>query len=137
MLTKFKTIFYLLILSSCFFAVSAFAQEGQGLAGVADTVTQSFSSIGKLMIAVAYLAGIGFVLASLFKFKQHKDNPQQIPLGTPLAMLVIGVILVFLPMIFEPAGETVFGTDAKAGGYTGAGHLEIPGAEDTTGGGGK
>ncbi|QLH41352.1 MAG: hypothetical protein HWD59_00515 [Coxiellaceae bacterium] len=91
-------------------------------------VTDSFSGIGKLMIAISYVAGIAFVLASIFKFKQHKDNPTQIPLGTPLAMLVIGIVLVFLPMIFGPAGVTLFGTGAKSGEVKGGGFSEIPGS---------
>lgn len=124
-----KGVLYLLIGVGLFSAASVFAQDasgGGGLAKIATTVTGSFESIGKLMIAVAYLAGIGFVLASLFKFKQHKDNPTQIPLGTPLAMLVIGVILIFLPLIITPAGETIFGGGAKAGGFKGEGSATLP-----------
>jgi len=93
-------------------------------------ITGSFTGIGKLMIGIAYLAGVGFTVAAIFKFKQHKDNPTQIPLGTPLALLVLGIVLVFLPGLFKPAGETVFGTGqatASAGGPTGAGFTKIPG----------
>ena len=34
---------------------------------------------------------------AIFKFKQHKDNPTQVPVGTPVAMLAISAALVFLP----------------------------------------
>jgi intracellular multiplication protein IcmD len=71
------------------------------------------------MLGIAFVAGLGFVIASLFKFKQHKDNPTQIPLGTPLALFAIGVILVFLSALFEPAGKTLFGDKAKSAGPTG------------------
>lgn len=108
------------------------ADKTTGLAGIATNVTGSFEAIGKLMIAVSYLAGIAFTIAAIFKFKQHKDNPQQIPLGTPLALLVIGIILIFLPTFVAPAGETVFGDAKQIGGYTGAGGTGLGGKPSTT-----
>ncbi len=114
---------------ACFYAGHAFADTtapAGSLGEMAQNVTSSFQGIAKLMIAISYLAGIGFVLAAIFKFKQHKDNPTQIPLGTPLAMLVIGIVLVFLPAIFGPAGVTIFGTNATPGGFQGEGVSNLP-----------
>ena len=56
------------------------------------------------MLGVA-LAGLGFGIAAIFKFKQHKDNPTQVPIGTPFALLAISVLLVFFPAIYKPAGQ--------------------------------
>lgn len=128
---KRKGYIYLLIAAAFFVAGTCFAQAaggGENLGAIATRVTESFSGIGTLMIAVSYLAGIGFVIASIFKFKQHKDNPTQIPLGTPLALLVLGIILVFLPLIFEPAGQSIFGKTEGAGGFKGEGVKTIPGS---------
>lgn len=130
-----KGCFYLLIASALFvtgFALAAnvggSGAEGQNIANIADTIVTSFQSVGKLMFATAYLAGFGFVIAAIFKFKQHKDNPTQIPMGTPIAMLVIGIALIFLPSIIQPAGSTIFGTSGgTAGGFTGGGAKVIPG----------
>lgn len=115
-------------LLSCYVTCS-FGDNTVGLAKVASTVTASFTSIGELMAATAYLAGFGLTIAAIFKFKQHKDNPAQIPMGTPIAMLVIGICLIFLPGFIKPAGETIFGSSANdvAGGYTGQGALKMPG----------
>lgn len=126
-----KGMLFLAIGVGFLFAGHAFAQDAgsQNLGQLAEGITQSFSGIAKLMIAVSYVAGIGFVLASIFKFKQHKDNPTQIPLGTPLALLVIGIVLIFLPMIFGPAGETIFGKGATPGGFGGEGLQQIPGGD--------
>jgi intracellular multiplication protein IcmD len=33
------------------------------------------------------------------KFKQHKDNPTQTPIGTPIALVFIAAALLFLPSI--------------------------------------
>ena len=129
-----KIFLLLLIIGACFYAGHAFAQDTAGsgtIGGIASQITESFQSIGKLMIAVAYLAGFGFVIAAIFKFKQHKDNPTQIPMGTPIAMLVIGIALIFLPSFIEPAQKTLFGeSGGTAGGFKGSGALKIPGAQD-------
>lgn len=119
------------VVALCALSVTAFAAGSGssttgGIGGIASNITGSFEAIGKLMIGVAYLAGIGFAIAGIFKFKQHKDNPQQIPIGTPIALMVIAVALVFLPGFFKPAGETIFGKDDKAGGFQGGGVSSLP-----------
>jgi intracellular multiplication protein IcmD len=124
----FKNIvkFLLIIMVTGFgFCTMVFAADD--LAGITDTVTTSFASIGKLMTAAAYLAGFGLTIASIFKFKQHKDNPQQIPMGTPIAMLLVGVALIFLPNVISPAGKSIFGNNATAGGFNGSAVNTIPG----------
>jgi len=100
------------------------------LGTIAMSITDSFESVGRLMIALAYLAGIGFGISSVFKFKQHKDNPTQIPIGTPFALFGVSCMLIFLPGIYQPAGNTVFGKEgmARAGGFHGEGALMMPGS---------
>ena len=47
-------------------------------------------------------------LQDVFNFKEYTDNPlEDIPIGTPIALLFIAAALVFLPAIFEvDAGTT-------------------------------
>ncbi|MDF1645819.1 MAG: type IV secretion protein IcmD, partial [Legionellaceae bacterium] len=65
----------------------------------------------KLITAASYLAGLGFSIGAIMKFKQHKDNPTQIPIGTPIALVFIAAALLFLPSILGVAGATMFGSD--------------------------
>ncbi|TLY47240.1 MAG: type IV secretion protein IcmD [Gammaproteobacteria bacterium] len=86
------------------------------LGDMALKITESFEGLAKLITAGAYMAGLGFVMASMLKFKAHKDNPTQIPIGTPIALLFVGSALIFLPHIFIVAGYTIFGgTNGAAG----------------------
>ena len=89
------------------------------LGDMALTITKSFEGLAKLITAGAYMAGIGFVMASMLKFKAHKDNPTQIPIGTPIALLFVGSALIFLPHIFIIAGYTIFGGTSGAAGISG------------------
>lgn len=95
------------------------ADTDDNLGKVASNITGSFSQLAKLITAGAYMAGIGFCMASMLKFKAHKDNPTQIPIGTPIALLFIGAALIFLPNIFRIAGYTIFGGTSGAGGVSG------------------
>ena len=100
------------------------------LGTLAGNIRGTFAHIAELMIGIAYISGIGFFIAAIFKFKQHKDNPTQIPMGTPVALLMIAVCLVFLPYIITASGKTFTG-DATADYAGGVGEdvtgLEIPG----------
>ncbi len=98
---------------------SGYAFAAQTLGDIATTVTDSFGQLAKLITAGSYIAGLGFALGSILKFKLHKDNPQSTPIGTPIALLFIAAALIFLPTIFGIAGQTVFGSTAISGGVTG------------------
>jgi intracellular multiplication protein IcmD len=96
-----------------------------GLSGIAYNVTQSFRNIAKLITAASFIAGLGFAVASIFKFKAHKDNPTQITIGVPIAMLFIAVALLFTVYLFTQLGVTVFGTAGSAGTWQGVSGLDV------------
>lgn len=90
------------------------------LGGMASSITKSFTSLAKLITAGSYLAGLGFSIGAIMKFKQHKDNPTQIPIGTPIALVFIAAALLFLPTILGVTGQTMFGGAGKTAGPTGS-----------------
>ena len=94
---------------------------GTDLSTISNNITSTFESLGKLITAVAYISGMCMVIAGIFKFKQHKDNPQQIPMGTPITILGVGILLIFFPSIINPAGQTIFGDSKTSGGFQGGG----------------
>ena len=106
----------------CFSVLALICQEaiagnGVTLGTMASSITQTFTNVAKLITAGSYLAGLGFSVGAIMKFKQHKDNPTQIPIGTPIALVFIAAALLFLPSILGVTGATMFGT----GGGTTAG----------------
>jgi intracellular multiplication protein IcmD len=105
------------------FCVSNFAiAGGESLGDVAGEVTKSMSNIAILITSASYVAGVGFALMGMLKFKAHKDQPQQVPLSQPIVLLCIAAGLVFLPSFIKTAGQTIFkgGTAADATGKGGA-----------------
>lgn len=93
--------------------------EAQTVGQIATNITKSFSGLAKLITAGSLIAGMGFVVSSFMKFKAHKDNPQQIPIGTPIALLFIGAGLMFITVVFKSAGQTIFGSTTGGGSTTG------------------
>ncbi|HEX3583556.1 MAG TPA: type IV secretion protein IcmD [Thermoanaerobaculia bacterium] len=76
---------------------------------LAEQINGSFTNLTKLITAGSYIAGLGFSIGAIMKFKQHKDNPTQVPIGTPIALVFIAAALLFLPTILGVAGTTMFG----------------------------
>jgi intracellular multiplication protein IcmD len=57
----------------------------------------------------AYVAGMGFVLGGILKFKGHKDAPDQVTISTPVDELFVSSTLLFLPELIADTGATLFG----------------------------
>lgn len=122
---KTKNVFKLLaIVGMVFFAEYVFAAK-ETIGTMAASITSTFGDVGKLITAGSYIAGLGFAISSILKFKQHKDNPQQTPIGQPIGLLFIAIALLFLPSVTGALSNTVF----SAGGTTaGPGGTEITGS---------
>lgn len=93
----------------------------KSLGVVADGMTGQFAQVGKLAGAIGYTAGIVIGVIAAFQFKAHKDNPQGTPLSKPIVYLVVAMMLIFLPSVFETARDTTFGQDAVSQGSNGSG----------------
>lgn len=100
--------------------ISQDAAASPTLGTMASSITKSFTNVAKLITAGSYLAGLGFSIGAIMKFKQHKDNPTQIPIGTPIALVFIAAALLFLPTILGVTGQTMFGQSGKTASPTGS-----------------
>lgn len=90
-----------------------------GIGGVATQVTSNLAAVARLITGLSYVIGFAMVVAALVKFKAHKDNPTQIPIGTPIALLFVGAALIFIPSVLKVGGGTLFGSSGTAGSATG------------------
>jgi len=116
---------WMLVLATLLFTSGAFATaasnsgsssassgpvQAKSLTDIATNVTTIFPAFVNLVVAICYAAGIGFAAAGVMKFKQHKDNPTQVPLGGPVAMIFIAAALIYMPTLIQSTGQSVFGT---------------------------
>ena len=79
------------------------------------TLNKTVLQLAAIISDTALVAGIGFVMASFFKFDAHKKNPTQIPISAPLTLLLIGASLCLFPTIMPLVQTALFGTTATRG----------------------
>ena len=49
--------------------------------------------------AVCIIAGIALILGSIHQYKKHRNNPIEVPLGTPIIGLLAGLGLIALSFV--------------------------------------
>jgi intracellular multiplication protein IcmD len=99
---------------------AALASSSLTLGGMASSITGSFTSLTKLVTAGAYIAGLAFAIGAVMTFKQHKDNPTNIPIGKPVALTLVAAALLFFPTILGVTGSTMFSGSGTTSGPTGS-----------------
>lgn len=57
----------------------------------AQTLDSRFGNLTELITAASYIPGIGFAVGAIMKFKMHRDNASQPPIGTPIGALIHGL----------------------------------------------
>ena len=87
-------------------SADAFAASGTSFGTIASNITGSLANIATLIVSGSYVAGMAMAGAAILKFKAHKDNPTQVPLGTPIALLFVAAALLWLPSIMNAAKDT-------------------------------
>ena len=108
--------FFLVAIGMMFFFSEACANSGATIGTMASSIVKTFASIARLITAGSYIAGLGFAVGAIMKFKAHKDNPTQITIGTPISLIFIAAALLFLPSILSVAGFTMFGEAGRTAG---------------------
>ena len=112
----FKKIAFFALMGTLLGLVSVWASaanEGVELSSIAHHVGSSIAALAKILNGVALVAGIGFVLASFFKFHQHKLNPTQVPISQGITLLMIGAGLMLFPVMLPTAKNALFGSSQK------------------------
>lgn len=88
---------------------SAAAVQGKDLQTIKDNMQNSVGLVANILVMLSTIAGIGFIMASFFKFHQHKMNPQQTPMSQGITLVIIGAAMVVFPYLLQPVSQAVFG----------------------------
>lgn len=107
---------FIFIASLSFLCAQVEAQTTQSIGDIAVNITATFESVAKLITATAYLTGAGMFFIAIFQFRQHKENPTQVPLSKPMMFLALGCALLFFPTFVSMTEHTIFGDSAVSAG---------------------
>jgi len=72
-----------------------------GLGDVASSIAQPIDMAGHLLSDVALLVGLVCLVASLFRYVQHRNNPLAFPLSTVVAFFLMGAAFVCFPIVYK------------------------------------
>ncbi len=86
---------------------SASADANRNLSDVTDQLTESLNGLPVLFTSAAYIIGIGFVIAGLFKLKEFVDDPSQGDMKNALIRLGVGALMILLPFAIEVSSGTL------------------------------
>ena len=87
---------------------------GVSLASITKNIDVAVSSLARIFVDIALVAGVGFIMAAFFKFHQHKQNPQQVPISNGITLLLVGAGLTMFTVILPTATSAVFGSASMA-----------------------
>lgn len=62
------------------------------------------SLFAKAIHAACYILGIAFLMSGFMQYKQHRQNPQQVRLSTPIFLAFAGIVTLFLPWLMSLSG---------------------------------
>lgn len=60
-----------------------------------------------LLISLSTVAGLGFGIGGLVKFKAHKDQPTQVPLSAPIVLLAVAAGLLAMPSLLSMGASSL------------------------------
>lgn len=64
------------------------------------------SVLALMMVWLCYVVGAAFCIGAVMQLRIHFQNPKQVPLLTPVVMVVAGVTLIFLPYFSQMGSNT-------------------------------
>ena len=117
-----------------FSAADMACASGVTITNLQVNLGKTVTAVGKILVDVSLICGIGFILVSFFKFHAHKNNPQQIPLSQGITLLVIGAGLTVFPYLIKGVANAATGS-SKTGSVSGSAMATIMGASSSSGGG--
>ena len=110
---NFLYIIFLSALSGIFYVNEALSAEAITLVKIASTVDDSISQLATILLDVSLISGIGFIMASFFKFHQHKLNPNQVSMSQGVSLLLIGCGLTLIHVLIPTTSVAILGSTAK------------------------
>lgn len=89
------------------FCLSVSTGYADSIGDLADNLMGPVAGLGKILNAICFIAGTGFILGALLQYKYHRENPQQVRISTPIVLLCLGLIIIAIPMVayFSESGN--------------------------------
>lgn len=96
----------LLVCIAMLLACAAIAEPTAG--AVASNANEVLETVVSIIVVILYVAAMGVFVSACMKYRLHRQNPQQIPLSTPITEFVLAAVLAALPTVSRMTNEHLF-----------------------------
>ncbi len=99
---KFKPFHSILPFLTYLWADLATANTTQSLPSLGDAAIKALEPVSVFtatLYNICYILGTLFLLGSIIRFKEYRENPSQTPISRPLTVLLFGLVLFAVPFI--------------------------------------
>ncbi len=83
------------------------SQSQAGLGQVSKDIQGQLGEIPSLFTSAAYIMGVGFTIAGLFKLKEYVDDPSSGNMKNALIRLAVGALLILIPFVITTSSDTM------------------------------
>ncbi len=77
--------------------------ESAGFGSIAQGINEPLTVLIQFVRIVCIVTGVGLIVGGFVKYKQHRDNPVEVPLSSCIFLVLGGIALIVLTFI--PLGK--------------------------------
>lgn len=103
MINKAKQFFITIIIffASCFPSLIYAADRSSppSMGGIASNVLEPIGIFTNAVYSICYILGAAFIMGSVVRYREYRENPSQTPISRPIAILLFGIVLLSIPII--------------------------------------
>jgi len=94
------------------FPASSWAAQGS-VAQITGDLMGPTAILTKLVLVACYMVGVGLIIFSIAQYKQHRQSPKLVPLGTPIILFILGVGALLIPYFSIISGDSASATEQQ------------------------
>lgn len=89
--------------------LSAFGGGTHSIGDAAQNLMEPTAILTKLVLITCYIVGVALLFMAFAQYRIHRQSPKLVPLGTPITLLLLGLLSLGIP-----AGTHLFGDPHSA-----------------------
>jgi Ca2+/H+ antiporter len=82
-----------------FMSASTYALPPGSLGELTDKLMLPMSVLASALYNVSLAIGIALLFGALIQYRNHQNNPGQVPISRPVTLLIFGILLIVLPIL--------------------------------------
>lgn len=109
MLKRLKNLYWLLLINVISLVYTDTASgSSHSVAQVSTDLLQPIGLFTKTLYNICYIIGAMMLVGSIVQYRDHRNNPSQVPFSRPIILLLLGLLLILLPIIGQLSASSSY-----------------------------